>query len=118
MRNNGHYDKANDKDNIEISANTNTLKCEMILKNNYEVYFRQDKSINSLLRFHSKLYTSGFHESENMVNIFTINSILVDIDIISGSYVYCSTQPTIYSFFPDVSPGYTLSKILIIFFTF
>ena len=26
MRKNGHYDKANDKDNIEISANTNTLK--------------------------------------------------------------------------------------------
>ena len=24
MRKNGHYDKANDKDNIEISANTNT----------------------------------------------------------------------------------------------
>ena len=24
MRNNGHYDKANDKDNIEISANSNT----------------------------------------------------------------------------------------------
>ena len=25
MRKNGHYDKANDKDNIEISANNNTL---------------------------------------------------------------------------------------------
>ena len=50
------YDKANDKDNIEISANTYTLKSEMILKNNYEVDLRQDKSINSLLRLHSKLY--------------------------------------------------------------
>ena len=48
IRKNCHYDKANDKDNIEISANTNTLKSEMILKNNYEVDFRQDKSINSL----------------------------------------------------------------------
>ena len=28
MRQNGHYDKANDKDNIEISANTNTLKSQ------------------------------------------------------------------------------------------
>ena len=35
MRKNGHYDKSNDKDNNEISANTNTLKSEMILKNNY-----------------------------------------------------------------------------------
>ena len=37
MRENGHYDKANDKYNIEISANTNTLKSEMIINNNCEV---------------------------------------------------------------------------------
>ena len=104
MRKKLSYDKANDKDNIEISANTNTSKSEMTIKNNYEVDFRQDKSINCLLGFDSKLYTSGFNESENMVNILTINSILVNIDTISGSYVNGSTQPTIYSFFPDVSP--------------
>ena len=80
----------------------------MIPKNNYEVDFRQDISINSLLGFDSKLYTSGFHESENIFNIPTINSILVSIDIISGSYVNGSTQPTIYSLFPDVSPGYKI----------
>ena len=118
MGKNYHYDKVNDKNNVEISANTNTLKSEMFLKNNYEVDFRKDKSINSLLEFHSNRYTSGFHESENMVNILTINSILVDIDIISGRYVNGSTQPTIYSFFLDVSPGIKFSKILIIVFTF
>ena len=67
-----------------------------------------NKSINNLLGFHSKLYTSGFRESECMVNILTINSILVNIDIISDNYVNDSTQPTIYSFFPDVSPGYKI----------
>ena len=108
MWKNGHYDKANVKDNTKISSNTKTLKSEKFLKNNYEVDFRQDKSINSLLGFHSKLYTSGFYESENMVNILTINRILVNIDIISGSYVNGSTQPTIYAFFPDVSPGYKI----------
>ena len=106
MRKDGHYDKENGKDNIEISASTNTLQSEMILKNNYQVDFRQDKSINSLLGFHSKFYTSGFNESENMVNILTISSILVNIDIISDSYVNGSTQLTTYSFFPNVSPGY------------
>ena len=80
----------------------------MFLKGNYEVNFRKDKSISSLLGFHSNLYTSGFHESENMVNILTIHSILVNIDIISGIYVNGSTQPTIYSFFLDVSPGYKI----------
>ena len=108
MRKNGHYDKGNDKNNIEISANTNTLKSEMFLRNNYAVDFRQDNSINTLLGFHYKLCTSGFHEFKNMVNILTINSILVNIDIISRSYVNGFTQPTIYSFFPNVSPGYKI----------
>ena len=35
MRKNDHYDKLNDKDNIEISANTNILKSEIFLKSNY-----------------------------------------------------------------------------------
>ena len=111
MRKNYHYDKANDKGNIEKSANINTI-WNVFLKNNYEVDFRKGKSINSLLGFDSNLYTSGFHESENMVNILTIKSILVNIDIISGSYVNGSTQPTIYSFFPDVSPGYKIIENL------
>ena len=118
MRKNGHYHKVNDKDNIWISANINTFKSEMIINNNCEVDFRRYNSNNSLLGFDGKLYTSGFNESENMVNILTINSILVNIDIISGSYVNGLKQPTIYSFFPMSLPGIKLSKILIIFFIF
>ena len=108
MRKSDHYDKVNDKNNVEISANTNTLKSEMFVKGNYEADFRKDKSINSLLGFDSNLYTSGFHDSESMLNILTINSILVNIDIISGSYINGSTQLTIYSLFPDVSAGYKI----------
>ena len=81
---------------------------EMIINNNCEVDFRRYNSINSLLEFDSKLYTSGFNESKNVVNILTINSILVNIDIISGSYVNGYTQSTTYSFFPDVSLGYKI----------
>ena len=58
--------------------------------------------------FHSKLYTSEFNESENMVHILTINSILINIGIISGRYVNGYTQPTIYPFYPNVSPGYKI----------
>ena len=50
----------------------------------------------------------GFHESENPVNILSINSILVNTDIISGSYVNGKTKNTIYSFFPKVSPGFKI----------
>ena len=109
MRKNGHHQKANDKNNIEISLNTNALKPEMIINNNWVVDFRRYNSINSLLRFDSNV-SSGFNEAEIMVNILTINSILIKIDIISGSFVNGSTQPTIYSFFPDVSPGYKIME--------
>ena len=80
----------------------------MIINNKCEVDFRRYNSINSLLEFDSKLYTSRFIECESMINILTINSILVNIDIISGSYINGSTQPTIYSFFPEVSLGYKI----------
>ena len=80
----------------------------MVINNNCEVDFRRYTFINSLLGFDSKLYTSGSNESENMVNILSINSIAFNTDIISGTYVNGSTQPTIYSFFPNVSPGYKI----------
>ena len=40
-----------------------------------------------------------------MVNILTIKGILVNTEIISGSYVNGSMQSAIYSIFPDVSSG-------------
>ena len=49
-----------------------------------------------------------FTSLKNVVNILRINSILVNIDIISGSYVNGTTKSTIYSFFPKVSPGYKI----------
>ena len=50
----------------------------------------------------------GYNESPNIVNIIQVNSILVNLDIISGSYVNGSASPTIYSFYPNVSPGYKI----------
>jgi len=102
MRQNGHADK------ITISANTNTLKAELIMENGYQVDFGTVNSIGSVLGFNNKVYTDDYQESENPVNILSINSILVNIDIISGSYVNGQRNPTIYSFFPAVSPGYKI----------
>jgi len=54
----------------------------------------------------NRVYDGGFHESENVVNILSTISILVNVDVISGSYVNGRTQNTIRSFFPNVIPGY------------
>jgi len=42
------------------------------------------------------------------VKIMQINSILVNIDIVMGSHVNGSRSPALYSFYPNVSPGYKI----------
>ena len=110
MEKRGHNDPINEDyyTCINISANSNTLKSVLILEKNYQIDFNHQNSLAKVLGFTDAKYTEGFHESENVVNILRINSILVYIDIILGSYVYGTTKNTIYSFFPKVSPGYKI----------
>ena len=96
----GHYDEVNNESYISISANSNTLKSILIIEQGYQVDFNQQNNLSKVLGFTGKKYTEGFHESEKPVNILSINSILVNIDIIEGSYVNGKTKNTIYSFFP------------------
>ena len=103
MKKRGHYDSINEDYHINISANSNTLKSVLILEKDYH-----QNSLAKVLGFTGAKYTGGFHESENVVDILSINSILVNIDIISGSYVNGATKNTIYSFFPKVSRGYKI----------
>ena len=74
----------------------------------YQVDFNHQNSLARVLGSTGAKNTEGFHESENVVNILSVKSILVNIDIISGSYVNGTTKNTIYSFFPKVSPGYKI----------
>ena len=108
MRLNGHFDSINDDYYITISANSNTLRSILGVETDYQVDFGTTNSIGSVLGFGRHVYTKPYNESEGVVNILSINSILVNIDIITGSYVRGNTQPTIYSFFPNVSPGYKI----------
>ena len=103
-----HHDPINEDYYINISANSNTLKSVLILERDYQVDFNNQNSIAKVLGFTGAKYTEGFHQSENVVNILSINSILVNIDIISGSYVNGTTKNTIYSFFPRVNPEYKI----------
>ena len=108
MEKRGHYDEINEDYYINIAPNTNTLKSVLILEKGYQVDFNHQNSLAKVLGFTGAKYTEGFHESENVVDILRINSILVNIDIISGSYVNGTMKNTVYSFFPDVSPGYKI----------
>ena len=103
----------NHKAKIILGANTSTLRATLTLAKSYQVDFAVDHSLNTVLGFERQIYTfdratDGYAEGEHIVNIISINSILVNNDIIHGSYVNGSQQPAIYSFFPNVEPGYKI----------
>jgi hypothetical protein len=102
---------ANDDDEnaFNIAANISRLTSIVNIDNqNYKIDFGVDNSIGSILGFGKIIIGHGYNESSNIVNIMQVNSILVNIDIIMGSYVNGSQSPTLYSFYPNVSPGYKI----------
>ena len=59
-----------------------------------------------MLGFNARKFSGpGRFESENVVNIMKVNSILVHCDIIGGSRLNGEERAIIYSFFPNVGPG-------------
>jgi len=103
MKRNGHNDES-----VKIMANTNTLKNVFEIQGDFQFDFRARNSISSVLGFRNQVYEEGIHESDSVFNILSINSILVNVDVVDGSYVNGKTQNTIYSYFSNVSPGYKI----------
>ena len=108
MKRNGHNDES-----IKITANTNTwnfhqhLEC-LGISRRLSGWFQSAKfNFKRSLILKSGLQR-GYSRAYSVVNILSINSILVNVDVIGGSYVNGRTQNTIYSFFPNVLPGHKI----------
>ena len=72
-----------------------------IKNDNIIVDFNVDNSLRSVLGFSARKFSgAGRFESENVVNIMKVNSILVHCDIIGGSRLNGEERAIIYSFFP------------------
>jgi hypothetical protein len=99
MKENGH---------ITLQSNNNTLRTALEISKNYKVDFTIGNSIRTVLGFNAQVYSSGYNESENIVNIMNVSSLRITSDIISSSYSNGSTENIIYSFFPGVGPGYKI----------
>ena len=98
-----------DESVFNLSANISRLTSIVTIdKPMYKVDFGVANSIGSVLGFNTIVIGHGYNESTNIVNIMQINSILVNIDIVMGSYVNGSQSPTLYSFYPNVPPGYKI----------
>ena len=102
-----------DEGAFELTANTNTFKSILHIKENYKVLFRGRRSIKNVLGFKKEIYNSGIIESENIVNILSVNSILIHTNITQGSFVNGSKDSVIYSFFPKESPGRKINEKVI-----
>ena len=92
---------------IILSSNPNTLRCVLeVVDKNYRVDFNVgDHSLCTVLGFDRKFYGVGRHESEQIVNILSVDSILVHCYVIESSRLNGIEAPVIYTFFPDASPG-------------
>jgi len=103
---NGDYDLINDESYINIEPNVAELESILIIKNpKYKVSFGGKNNIGKLLGFPAVIYDAGYHESPKIVDISPITSILVNVDIVNGSYLNGSRAPIIYTFAPAVGPG-------------
>lgn len=101
--------KEDDESAINLTANISKLTSIVIIENpRYKIDFGVSNSIGPILGFKKVIIGHGYNESPNIVNIMQVNSILVNLDIIMGSYVNGSQSPTLYSFYPNVPPGYKI----------
>jgi hypothetical protein len=98
--------KVNNKYAIVFTANLAAIKTEMYIAPGYSIDFTVPNSFRHILGFESRIYTAGTYISENEIDILDVSSIYVNCDLISGSYMDGVTSPAIYSFAPDVPPGY------------
>ena len=90
---------------ITILPNVNTLQCILtVLGAKCKVSFDVPNSLASVLDFKRSIYGVGRHASERLVNIMSVNAMLVHCNIHS-SYMRCTQAPVAYNFFPNATPG-------------
>lgn len=96
--------------NFLISANNNTLRTE--LTSSLSVDFSHPRSIGKLLGFNPcKIIPNDGSEktlSNLPINITNLNTIRVECNIATGSYINNMSAHTIHEFSPDVPPGYKI----------
>jgi hypothetical protein len=109
---NGDYDSNNTEFYITVTANISELKSVIDITNStYRVDFTVENSIGSTLGFQPIELGYGYNKSQDIVKITKVNSVLVNVNMISGSYVNGQQSPAIYSFDPTrVPPGYKIHE--------
>ena len=102
-------DNGGKEENLCLSPNRSTLTSILVLDDKVEVDFNgENGSLRTVLGFKEGVYKKGRNESQHIVNILRVNSIFVHCDIITMSRRNGIASPIIYTFFPNVSPGFKI----------
>ena len=79
-----------------------------------KVSFDVPNSLANVLGFKRDIvYGVGRHASERLVNIMSLNSILVHCNIIHSSYMRGTQAPVVYNFFPNAAPGQKIPPVTV-----
>ena len=91
---------------ITILSNVNTLQCILnVVGAKLKVSFDVPNYVASVLGFSRSTYGVGRHADEQLVNIMSVNSILVHCLTIHSAYMRGVHAAVAYSFFPNTAPG-------------
>jgi len=110
---NGDYDKTKQSYFITISPDLSNLTSVIEIENEqYKVRFQPPNSIGPLLGFDNadSVIGFGYNESPKTVDITKVHTILVNTNIIMGNRIDSLESSDIYSFSPNVPPGYKISE--------
>jgi len=92
--------------NIYMRANTNTLRLEITLFNDYQIDFTHQR-LYYILGYIQQILAAGVHVSENHVNITDdVQSLIIHCSV-CDSMSYSNTGPSdrLFSFIPNTPPG-------------
>lgn len=96
---------------FELVVNKVTLKST--IKCSTDLIFNRHDSIHRVFGFNSRetIKANESKESENIVKITTLNTIIVECDIVSGSYRNGKKTHSLYEFAPKVGVGYKIIEV-------
>lgn len=113
MKANDDYDKSDashPKYYISIEANYNTLHSRIELSNGYKVDFTIQNTFREILGFDSKIVQNdGHNDSERVVDITDVETLQINCNLVTDSYINGSTSSVLYAFSTTVPPGYLIS---------
>ena len=92
---------------VKIGSDTVTLRTHISITNKaWHVIFPEENSLGNILGFESGDYVGNkTYISQKIANILSVNNILVQCDVISGSTINGKPAPVIFNYSPNVQAG-------------